>query len=260
MRPIEHSGYNLPVALSDKDVRVVLVRPRNPLNIGASARAMANFGFADLVVVAPYQPAWQESKAAVGAEELLRRAHAVANIDEAINDRTFVVGTSSLFRREILQPAIPLDQLGAALKKQNKRTRLALVFGSEKTGLSKDDLGRCHSIVRIPTRSECPSMNLGQAVAVCCYELRRIIGDKDAKHTKPLENASAADARASVVEIERLLAGIEKLMWEAPANGPQRARMKHLRQMLLRWPIRPQDVTLALGVVRDISGRLQRNR
>lgn len=248
------------MALSDKDVRVVLVRPRNPLNIGAAARAMANFGFADLVVVAPYQPIWQESKAAVGAEDLLRQAHAVADLAEAIDDRTFVVGTSSLARREILRPAISLDQLGSALKRQRKRTRLALVFGSEKTGLSKADLGRCHAIVRIPTKIECPSMNLGQAVAVCCYELWRILGGSSAKHTQPQKNASDADARASVAEIERLIAGLERLMWETPANGPQQARMAHLRQMLHRWPIRPQDITLVLGVVRDIAGRLQRNR
>lgn len=248
------------MALSDKDVRVVLVRPRNPLNIGAAARAMANFGFNDLIVVAPYQPTWQESKAAVGAEDLLRQACAVANLTDAIDDRTFVIGTSSLARREILRPAISLDQLGSALKKQRKRTRLALVFGSEKTGLSKADLGRCHSIVRIPTRSECPSMNLGQAVAVCCYDLRRIIGGTNGKHMRPQDDASDADARAPVAEIERLIAGIEKLMWETPANGPQRARTARLRQMLLRWPISRQDLTLALGVVRDIAGRLQRNR
>ena len=248
------------MALSDKDVRVVLVRPRNPLNIGAAARAMANFGFADLTVVAPYQPTWQESKAAVGAEELLRQARAVANLTDAIDDRTFVVGTSSLARREILRPTISLDQLGSALKKQCKRTRLALVFGSEKTGLSKDALGRCHIIVRIPTRSECPSMNLGQAVAVCCYELRKAIGGESGKHTPREDGASDADARASVAEIERLIAGFEKLMWEMPANGPQRARLAHLRQMLLRWPMSRQDVTLVLGVVRDIAGRLQRNR
>jgi TrmH family RNA methyltransferase len=249
------------VALSDQDVRVVLVRPRNPLNIGASARAMANFGFDDLVVVAPYQPTWQESKAAVGAEDLLRQARAVANLAEAIDDRTFVVGTSSLARREIPRPAISLDQLGSALKKQRKRMRLALIFGSEKTGLSKDDLGRCHSIVRIPTRSECPSMNLGQAVAVCCYELRRIIGGgANGRHRRPQDDASDADARAPVAEIERLIAGLEKLMWETPANASQRARTARLRRMLLRWSISRQDLTLALGVVRDIAGRLQRNR
>jgi TrmH family RNA methyltransferase len=246
------------VAINDKDVRVVLVRPRNPLNIGAAARAMANFGFADLVVVAPYQPTWQESKAAVGAEELLRHARAVAYLCDAIGDRTFVVGTSSLARREILRPAISLDQLGPALKKQRKRTRLALVFGSEKTGLSKDDLGRCHTIVRIPTRIECPSMNLGQAVAVCCYELRNIIGGTNGRYTRPQDAASDADSRASVAEIERLIAGLEKLIWEMPASGPQRARTERLRQMLLRWPVSRKDVTLVLGVVRDVAGRLQR--
>jgi tRNA/rRNA methyltransferase len=153
--------------------RIVLVRPRNPLNIGAAARAMANFGFADLVVVAPYNLVWQETRSAVGAEHIVRQAEAVRDLQEAIGDRTVVVGATSGSRRFLDRELLPLTCLPEWLGNHPTATRAALLFGSEKTGLSNEDLSHCHVLVRIPTLPDCPSMNLGQAVAVCCYELAR---------------------------------------------------------------------------------------
>src|SRR5438128_8435966 len=91
--------------------RVVLVRPRNPLNIGAAARAMANFGLRDLVVVKPYPPVWQETRSAVGAEEIVKSAHATRELDEAIGDAALVVGTTSGSRRNLDRDLVPLDEI-----------------------------------------------------------------------------------------------------------------------------------------------------
>jgi TrmH family RNA methyltransferase len=167
--------------------RVVLVRPRNPLNIGAAARAMANFGFRELVVVAPYAPVWQETRSAVGAEEIIASARAVGDLSQAISDSTVVVGTTAGSRRNLDRDLIPLDTFHNWLRGVKANTgrragallhsatgQAALLFGSEKTGLSSEDISHCHALVRIPTASDCPSMNLGQAVAVCCYELARL--------------------------------------------------------------------------------------
>ncbi len=235
-------------------VRIVLVRPRNPLNIGAAARAMANFGFSDLVLVAPHEPLWQESRAAPGAETLLRKARVVPTLQEAIEDRTFVLGTSSLARRKsvpavsAVHAVVPLDRFPAFWEEAGCPDRLALVFGSEKTGLRNADLDCCHAILRIPTVADCPSMNLGQAVAVCCYEVRRLAGWSR-------ERSVALLARATVGEITRLAEAIEKLLGDAGSTptGRQKARSAQLRRMLLRWPITSQDVTLALGVMRDLT-------
>ncbi|HEV2177297.1 MAG TPA: TrmJ/YjtD family RNA methyltransferase [Terriglobia bacterium] len=163
--------------------RVVLVRPRNPLNIGAAARALANFGFRELVVVAPFGPTWRETRSAVGAEELIRSARAVDTLDEAVADRTMMIGTTSGSRRNLDRELISLQELPAWLSanagsprrvaSRSKPAPAALLFGSEKTGLSNEHLSYCHALVRIPTSPVCPSMNLGQAVAVCCYELAR---------------------------------------------------------------------------------------
>src|SRR5271168_4404736 len=93
-----------------ENLRVVLVAPRNPLNIGAVARAMSNFGAMHLRVVTPYEKAWREAKSAVGAAELLQRAEEFSSLREAIADCTLVVGTTAVGNREIRQPLHPLDQ------------------------------------------------------------------------------------------------------------------------------------------------------
>lgn len=167
---------------------VALVRPRNPLNIGAAARAMANFGLSDLAVVKAYAPVWQETRSAVGAGEVIRRARAFDELRPAIGEAGIVIGTTSGARRNLDRPLVPLDELANWLGLQRPRfaspgtaaartsrvpRRAALLFGSEKTGLSTEELSYCHVLVRIPTSVGCPSMNLGQAVAVCCYELAR---------------------------------------------------------------------------------------
>src|SRR5439155_26319852 len=158
--------------------RVVLVRPRNPLNIGAAARAMANFGLRDLVVVKPYAPVWQETRSAVGAEGIVERARAVDGLSEALGDAALVVGTTAGSRRNLDRDLVPLDEFSSWLGSHRSRAanapkRAALLFGSEKTGLSTEQMSYCHALVRIPTCADCPSMNLGQAVAVSCYVLAR---------------------------------------------------------------------------------------
>ncbi|MFH1724462.1 MAG: RNA methyltransferase [Elusimicrobiota bacterium] len=147
---------------------VVLVRPRNPLNIGAAARAMSNFGFRDLRVVAPHPPVWAEARrSAPGGEPLLKAARVYPDLARATADRTLVLATSSLKGR---RPALPVwDLPGSGRRLVSGRT--AFVFGPEKTGLTARDLQHCDALLRIPTSPSCPSMNLGQAVAIVCYEL-----------------------------------------------------------------------------------------
>src|SRR5580704_9874276 len=91
-------------------LEVVLVSPRNPLNIGAAARAMANFGFAHLSVVAPFEAHWREAQSAVGAESLLQNAKRADSLKEAIADCTLVIGTGTLARRKAEQPVVPLPE------------------------------------------------------------------------------------------------------------------------------------------------------
>jgi len=155
------------------NLRVVLVATRNPLNIGAAARAMSNFGARHLRLVNPYEVAFREARSAVGAAELLANAKEYGTVAEAVADCRLVVGTTAAGRRELQHKLWRLEEGGRTIRKQLGAGRVALLFGSEKVGLSNEDMSYCHWLMRIPTRTGHGSMNLGQAVAICLYELVR---------------------------------------------------------------------------------------
>jgi tRNA/rRNA methyltransferase len=176
-------------SMSDR-LTVILVSTRNPLNIGAAARAMSNFGCADLRVVKPYDLAFREAKSAVGASAILSAAREYSVLDNALADCSLVVGTTAARNRKLDHELRSLRE-GARLIR-NRPGRTALLFGSEKRGLSNHDLSYCHWLLRIPTEEEHPSMNLGQAVAVCLYELTR-------NSSRPLPIPVTQPARAAAV-------------------------------------------------------------
>lgn len=225
--------------------------PRNPLNIGAAARAMSNFGFTRLRVVNPYEVAFREARSAVGAAALLAAAEEFSTVAEAVADCTLVVGTAGLSYREP-QHAVRRLELGARLIRQRlAREPVALLFGSEKFGLSNQDLSYCHWLMRIPTREEHESMNLGQAVAVCLYELAR---DSRAAQRRP-----AAPRRAAAGELERLT---ELLLEALEASGylnPVIAASTHLktRRLVRRLELSAQDAQVLMGMFRQIIWRLR---
>src|SRR5690349_4183904 len=157
--------------LKNEWLRVVLVGTRNPLNIGAVARAMSNFGFDRLRVVNPFEVAFREARSAVGASDVLARCEECPTLSEAIADCGLVVGTGTLSHRQLKHSVLDLEQAAARIHKS--ASNVALIFGSEKRGLSNHDLSHCHWLLRIPTDERQPSMNLAQAVAVCLYELSR---------------------------------------------------------------------------------------
>ena len=171
---------------------VVLVEPRNPLNIGAAARAMSNFGFLRLRVVNPYEVAFREARSAVGASEVLANAEEYKTLADAVADCTLVVGTTAVRHRELQHPLKRLEY-GARVDPQTPRFRPrgACCSAREKFGLATKDLSHCHWLMRIPTREEHISMNLGQAVAVCLYELSR--DSKAAQQPEKLQRATAGE-------------------------------------------------------------------
>jgi TrmH family RNA methyltransferase len=237
-------------------LEVVLVSPRNPLNIGAAARAMANFGVSHLAVVAPYEEHWREAKSAIGAEDLLQNAKRVERLTEAVADCTLVIGTGTRAHRKPEQPVIPLPELAPFVGAELARGgRVALVFGPEKRGLTRRDLSLCHLLAEIPTAPRQPSMNLGQAVAVCLYELAARAGNSVAAKA-PVDIAKLVSSG----EVERLAAVVEKAMLAAnysPA-AMREANRHDLRLLLRRMALTGQDARRILGLFRRILWRLER--
>jgi tRNA/rRNA methyltransferase len=236
--------------------RVVLVRPRNPLNIGAAARAMANFGFRDLIVVAPHAPVWNEVRSAVGAEDVLKSARAVGEFQEAVGDASLVLGTTSGSRRNLERDLIPLTELSSWLKHRTpKRGLAALAFGSEKTGLSNEQMSFCHGLIRIPTSSRCPSVNLGQAVAVCCYELARS-GFVNVRPPSPRVLLSdPANLQALVHVLERAARVLDQVGYLKPKS--RSATLIKLRRLLLDLELTSNDVTILGGILAQIEWKLE---
>jgi tRNA/rRNA methyltransferase len=238
-------------------LEVVLVSPRNPLNIGAVARAMANFGFARLGVVAPYAPHWQEARSAIGAEELLGAAAETATLAEAVAGCTLVMGTGTLTYRKPEQRVVRLPDLTPLVREELERGgRAALVFGPEKHGLRREDLSFCHVLVEIPTNASQPSMNLGQAVAVCLYEMT-------ARAFAQHEDGNDAARRERTASSERLelLGGLVERAMVAADHSPaamREANRHDLRLLLRRLAPAERDVRRILGLFRRILWRLER--
>jgi TrmH family RNA methyltransferase len=241
-------------------IDVVLVSPRNPLNIGAVARAMANFGFARMTVVAPYEPHWREARSAVGAPELLKNAGQTASLAEAIRDCSLVLGTGTLTHRKAEQPVVPLDKLAPLLAESlGRNENIALVFGPEKHGLTREDLSWCHVLVEIPTDPRQPSMNLGQAAAVCLYELAT--GAQIPVNGPGIEPPQKVEEPAPTSGNLDVLAGLMEEVMTAVHYSPktmQAANRHDLRLMLRRMHLNTSDIRRALGLFRRILWRLKR--
>jgi TrmH family RNA methyltransferase len=262
----------MPDSQSQRDrIEIVLVSPRNPLNIGAAARAMANFGFARLAVVAPYEPHWREAKSAVGASDLLQNARNTKSLADAVRDCTLVVGTGSLARRKPEQPVIPLPELALLLQDEIARGgRIAILFGSEKRGLTREDLALCNVLTVIPTDSRQPSMNLGQAVAVCLYEIaarmNQATAPTDDREAAPSRRAKQVDpdsaaTPASSRDLE-LLAGLVEHTMLAANYSPAEMRNANRRDvnlLLRRLGLTRRDAGRILGLFRRILWRLNQN-
>jgi TrmH family RNA methyltransferase len=241
-------------------IDVVLVSPRNPLNIGAVARAMANFGFSRLTVVAPYEPHWREARSAVGAPQLLADAREVASIADAVRDCTLVLGTGTLTHRKPEQPVVPLDKLTPRVVEDlSQGRRIAVVFGPEKHGLTREDLSWCHLLVEIPTDSRQPSMNLGQAAAVLLYELATRVGS-DSAASKSGRDSGGGFQPTTSGDLDILGTLIEEVMAEAKYSpkSMEGANRHDLRVMLRRLNLTAADGRRALGLFRRILWRLKR--
>jgi tRNA/rRNA methyltransferase len=237
-----------------KGLRVVLVSPRNPLNIGAAARAMSNFGFTDMCLVNPYEVAFLEAKSAVKSKYILEQAQVFDTVAAAVADSSLVVGGTSVGNRELHVPLYRLEAAGQLLNETLSNSNAAVLFGSEKFGLSNDDMSHCHWLYRIPARAEHGSMNLGQAVAITLYELRR--------EQQSVIQRCAESPRPENAELERITAVMYKLLSDSgyiQERTAESAEIK-LRQLVLRLGIPASDAKTWLGILRQIQWKINQQK
>lgn len=238
-----------------KNLAVILVSPRNPLNIGAVARAMTNFGCSDLRLVKVHPPSLEDARSAVGSSaDVIANAREFASVAEAIADCSHVAGTVAPFHRPPSENCVPLPDAAPGIRGHLWHGRVALLFGSEKTGLSNDALSHCHQILGIPTSSTFASMNLGQAAAVCLYEIsKQFISQGSAPAATP-----SSESRAAGEHLDRITAVLADSLAAANYTGIEaESTRQELRSLVRRLALDTPDALTLTGMLRKILWKLQ---
>ena len=235
-----------------ENLRIILVAPRNALNIGAAARAMYNFGFTDLRCVLPYELAFRKARSSVGATSVLEKALATDNLPDALGDSELVIASSSLADRKQRHVHRVLPAGATAIRTHLEDRKAALVFGSEKYGLTNDDLSHCNWVMTIPTNQECPSMNLGQAVAICCYEIARI-----AVVQPKLKTPVGVSVETRERILNKLLPILEESGFMNEDGNDQQIRK--LRRFVSRLRLAPEDVRILQAILHQVDWKLNRS-
>ncbi len=235
-------------------VSVVLVRARNPNNIGAVARAMHGFGFTDLRLVNDYSVGLEKARSAVDASSILTTAKEFSTVADAIADCRLVVGTTAVGKRKQAHIIYTLAEGGASVRSRMETERVALLFGSEKTGLSNEAISHCNWLITIPMHStpglRHASMNLGQAAAVCLYELVR--------HPDANPQQAKQEPMADAHDLERVTSLLEQMMTEIgyDRHRPATADPAEVRRMVRRLHLNQSDARRWIGILRRLLWKL----
>jgi tRNA/rRNA methyltransferase len=232
--------------------RIVLLRPRNPENLGAVARAMKNFGLGDWAIAELGTHDFAAMRrVAVHAEELLDRPRLVRTLDEAVADCAWVVGTSS--RRVRGKRLLSPEEVAREALERAGEGRTAIVFGDERSGLTNAEVLRCHDLSVIPTEPEQPSLNLAQAVLVYGYELRRA----RERLTRPASEGSVPGRGATDAELERVEEALRGALRDGGfLQGPERHAVRDLMDALRRARLGRREANLWEAALRSIRARL----
>ncbi len=239
------------------NIRVVLVGTLYSGNVGSVCRAMANMGVGDLALAEPRLcDEWSEAaRMAVHADGILERHRRFDSFRDAVADCAFVVGTTvrgGLYRQHVQTPR----DLAPQLLKLAANGRVALVFGREDQGLSNDEIGCCTHLIRVPTDSEYGSLNLSQAVLLCCYELYTALGS----YEPPVEKSAPVVAAHKLKMLERWRDMLLEIgfMKEDKADH----MMQGVQRIFSRGIFSRDDAAIMMGVARQAewAARQGKNR
>jgi TrmH family RNA methyltransferase len=229
-------------------VRIVLIDPSHPGNIGSVARAMKNMALSDLVLVRPRSFPHAESTAlAAGADDILAGARVVESVEEAVADCSFIAGTTSRPRSYYWEFTTPRDVAGriVALAPEN---RAALLFGSERYGLATEDLNLCNVLVRIPANPEYCSLNLAMSVQLAGYEIF-MAREQPQSHTQ-LEMALAPSG-----DVEHFYAHLNEVLNEIDFEDRTGHLMERLRRLFNRAQLDRNELNILRGILSAVQGR-----
>ena len=229
-------------------VRIVLIDPSHPGNIGSVARAMKNMALSDLVLVRPRSFPHAESTAlAAGADDILAGARVVESVEDAVADCAFIAGTTSRPRSYYWEFTTPRD-VAARIVALDRENRAALLFGSERYGLATEDLNLCNVLVRIPANPEYCSLNLAMSVQLAAYEIF-MAREQPQSHTQ-LEMALAPSG-----DVEHFYAHLHQVLNEIDFEDRTGHLMERLRRLFNRAQVDRNELNILRGILSAVQGR-----
>jgi len=233
-------------------IRIVLVEPSHPGNIGAVARAMKNMALADLVLVRPKAfPHPDATARASGADDLLARTRVVDSVAEAVSDAGFVAATTSRPRDQNFR-ALDLHDAALRIFEMSERGPAAVLFGAERTGLTNEELALAHLLIRIPANPEYASLNLAMAVQLTTYELFRAAGSPAS--ARPLSELTVPLAPGA--DMERFYAHLQQVMDEVDFKDRTTGGthlMTRLRRLFQRCEMDQNEVNILRGILTSVQ-------
>lgn len=234
-----------------ENIAFVLVSPKNSGNVGAVARALKNMGFRDLRMVTPRPVNWLDAiQLACGAEYLLEQARIEASLEEALSDINWVVGTTARRRRYTKAVSSPQEIARTAVS-LSLENRIAFLFGSEKYGLTTQEMSFCHQAVTIPTREDFCSLNLSQAVMVVAWELSKAFQEghyRQFNHPHQPRMASQGELQGFFLHLEQVLMEIGFITREN-----SRHMMLSLKEMIRQKALTGREVKILRGILRQVQ-------
>ena len=239
---------------SNPDIRVVLVNPSHPGNVGAAARAMKNMGLDSLVLVNPQEfPDPRALWRAAGAKDIVERARVVDQLDDAIADCQLVVGTSARERKipwPLVDPRSCAERIVSETSKYG--ASVAMLFGREDSGLTNEELQRCNLHVNVPTSPAYRSLNLAMAVQILCYEVRMTQLGDDARIS---DMTDWDEPLASADDMERFFDHLSETLVGLGFYDPKNPRqlMTRLRRLFTRSRVDQMEMNILRGILTDIQ-------
>ncbi len=248
-----------------KNIKIVLVHTSHPGNIGSTARAMKTMGLNDLCLVNPKSfPDDQANTMASSAEDLLGNATVVDSLQAAIGDCQLVIGSSARSERSLSWNVFDSRRCGEVIATEllkNNKTKIALVFGRERTGLTNEELSFCHHLVHIPTNPNYSSLNIASAVQILSYECRvSLLADNTLSKDELSESIEQGEAIVTAKDMQGYYDHLEKLMIETDFLDPKEPRllMSRLRRLYGRLKITRSEMNILRGILVAFSNKTRK--
>lgn len=234
-----------------ENIRIVLVNPTHPGNIGASARAMKNMGLDRLYLVEPklYPHPEATARASGAADDVLERAVICETLAQALEGCSLAIGASARRSRRIEWPQVDARGCGELAVRESGAGSVAIIFGREHSGLTNEELGHCNYLVHIPCNPDYTALNLAAAVQIITYEVHMAAGAAPAQpEAEPLATADG---------VERLYAHLEQVLIEIDFLDPANPKhlMRRLRRLFNRARLDKNELNILRGMCTAIQAR-----